>query len=160
MLDASNVSVMGVSLGGIAGGNFAAVANTSMGGDLSALDGMFSVAAASLESPGAGIAQFLLESPSFGPLIKSLLLSQASPEFAALVAGTYPAGATEAQTSGLVQPFLDALSDAQLASVNATFNQFAFAAQTSLDGADPISFVNALGMNTPTHVMTVVPVQQ
>ena len=156
MLDASNVSVMGVSLGGIAGGNFAAVANTSMGGDLSALDGMFSVAAASLESPGAGTAQFLLESPSFGPLIKSLLLSQASPEFAALVAGTYPAGATEAQTSGLVQPFLDALSDAQLASVNATFNQFAFAAQTSLDGADPISFVNALGMNTPTHVMTVV----
>ena len=156
MLDKSNVSVMGVSLGGIAGGNFAAVANTSMGGDLSALDSMFSVAAASLESPGAGTAQFLLESPSFGPLIKSLLLAEASPEFAGLVAATYPDGATEAQTSGLVQPFLDALSDAQLAAVNATFNQFLFAAQTSLDGADPISYVGALGMNTPTHVMTVV----
>ena len=41
----------------------ASVANTSMGGDLAALDGMFAVKQASLESPGGGVAQFLLSQP-------------------------------------------------------------------------------------------------
>jgi len=83
--DTSRVSIMGVSLGAITGGNFAALANTSMGGDLAALDGMFAIKQASLESPGGGAAQFLIESPSFGPLIKGLLLSQASDDFVALL---------------------------------------------------------------------------
>lgn len=155
-LDATNVSIMGVSLGGITGGNFAAVANTSMGGDLAALDGMFAVNAAALESPGAGTAAFLLESASFGPLIKSLLLEQSSPEFANLVASTYPDGATEDQKSALVAPFFAQLSDAQVAAINGVFSQFSFAAQTSLDAADPISYVATLGANTPTLVQTVV----
>ncbi|MET1219187.1 MAG: VolA/Pla-1 family phospholipase [Glaciecola sp.] len=155
-LDANNVSVMGVSLGAITGGNFAAVANTSMGGALAALDGMFEVKAAALESPGAGTAAFLLESASFGPLIKSILMEQAIPEFAALVASTYPDGASEDQKAGLVAPFFASLSAEQAAAINAVFTQFMFAAQTSLDAADPISYVSTLGMNTPSLVLTVV----
>ncbi|MBE1288192.1 MAG: hypothetical protein GJ671_10865 [Alteromonadaceae bacterium] len=159
-LDATNVSVMGVSLGAIGGGNFAAVANTSMGGDLAALDGMFAIQAASLESPGAGIANFLLESVAFGNLIKGLLLGQSSVDFQNFVVATNGlesyAQATDEMNAAAVPTFMAALTDAQLAEVNGTFNQFAFAAQSMMDAADPINYVSTLGMNTPTHVMTVV----
>ncbi len=50
---------------------------------------MFAVKQASLESPGGGVAQFLLESAAFGPLIKGLLLSQASEDFVALLNQLY-----------------------------------------------------------------------
>jgi Pla-1/cef family extracellular lipase len=156
-LDKTNVSIMGVSLGAINGGNFAAVANQSMGGDLAALDGMFAIKTASLESPGAGIASFLLESNAFSPLIKALLLSESSPDFQNFLAATYgDAPYTEAQQVAAVTNFLAALSAEQLAGVNAVFSQFIFAAQTVLDATDPINYVQLLASNTPSHVMTVV----
>jgi len=156
-LDASNVSIMGVSLGAINGGNFAAIANQSMGGDLAALDGMFEIKAASLESPGTGIASFLLESVAFSPLIKALLLNESSADFQNFLAATYgDAPYAEAQLVAGVTTFLSALSDQQLAGVNAVFSQFIFAAQTVLDATDPINYVELLASNTPSHVMTVV----
>jgi hypothetical protein len=160
-IDPTNVSVMGVSLGAIGSGNFAAVANTSMGGDLAALDGMFAIQAASLESPGAGIAPFLLESVAFGNLIKGLLLGQSSVDFQNYVVATTEgvdafADATDEMVAAAVPGFLAALTPEQLAGVNATFNQFLFAAQTMMDAADPINYVATLGANTPIHVMTVV----
>ncbi|MBT0586448.1 VolA/Pla-1 family phospholipase [Alteromonas oceanisediminis] len=154
-IDASRVSVMGVSLGAITGGNFAAVANSSLGNPL--IDGLFGVTAASLESPGGGTAQFLIESPAFGGLIKGLLLSESSEDFNALLVQLYGStDVTEAQLVAAVNTFLDNLTPAQLAQVNGVFNQFAFAAQTSLDSADPINFGQRLGSNTPVHMMTVV----
>ncbi|CAB9493962.1 VolA/Pla-1 family phospholipase [Alteromonas macleodii] len=155
--DMSRVSVMGVSLGAMTGGNFAAVANTSMGGDLAALDGMFAVRQASLESPGGGVAQFLLESPSFGPLIKGLLLSQASEDFVALLNQLYETtDVTEEQLSAAVTIFEDNLTAEQAAEVNAVFAEFAFAAQTVMDAGDPTNYAQTLGSNTPVHMMTVV----
>ena len=149
------VSVMGVSLGGITGGNFAAVANSSLGNP--AIDALFALDAASLESPGGGTAQFLLESPAFGGLIKGLLLSQASPDFVALLNQLYgTTDVSEPQLVAAVDGFLGALSAEQLAGVNAVFSQFAFAAQTALDAADPINYGETLGMNTATHMLTVV----
>lgn len=149
------VSVMGVSLGGITGGNFAAVANSSLGNP--AIDALFALDAASLESPGGGTAQFLLESPAFGGLIKGLLLSQASPDFVALLNQLYgTTDVSEPQLVGAVDAFLGALSAEQLAGVNAVFSEFAFAAQTVLDASDPINYGETLGMNTATHMLTVV----
>ena len=155
--DMSRVSVMGVSLGAITGGNFAALANQTMGDELAALDGLFAVNAASLESPGGGIAQFLIESPSFGPLIKGLLLTESSPEFAALLTQLY--GSTDVTRERLVAAvtqFEAALSAEQAAAVQSTLGEFAFAAQTVLDSVDPNNYAALLGDNTPVHMMTVV----
>ena len=155
--DMGRVSIMGVSLGAITGGNFASVANTSMGGDLAALDGMFAVKQASLESPGGGVAQFLLESAAFGPLIKGLLLSQASEDFVALLNQLYETtDVSEAQLRAAVSIFEDNLTAEQAAAVNAVFAEFAFAAQTVMDAGDPTNYAEVLGSNTPVHMMTVV----
>lgn len=156
-INASDVSVMGVSLGAITGGMFASLANTPFEGPLEALSGLYSIKAASLESPGGGLATFLLESPSFGPLIKGFLLSEASPEFAAFLMDTF--GTTDVTEAQLVQGtngFLAALDAEQTAGVNAILGQFAFAAQTMVDSSDPINYFTSLGMNTPVHMMTVV----
>lgn len=156
-IDMNNVSVFGVSLGAITGGNFAAVANTGFEGALSAFDGMFAIQAASLESPGGGTANFLLESAAFGPLVKGLLLSQGSPDFQAFLISTFgTVNVSEAQLVGAVNGFLAALTPDQLAGANALFNQFAFAAQTMIDSADPINYFTNLASNTPVHMMTVV----
>ena len=151
------VSVMGVSLGAMTGGNFAAVANTSLGGDLAQLDSLFAVNAASLESPGGGVAQFLIESPSFGPLIKGLLLSESSEEFQGLLMQLYgTTDVTREELVAAVTQFEQALTPAQAAAVEATLNEFAFAAQTVLDSGDPNNYASTLGDNTPVHMMTVV----
>ncbi|MEW9796819.1 VolA/Pla-1 family phospholipase [Alteromonas sp. CYL-A6] len=155
--DLSRVSLMGVSLGAMTGGNATAIANTSMGGDLAALDGMFAIKQASLESPGGGTAQFLLESPSFGPLIKGLLLSESSDAFNAFLEAQYETtDVSEAELVQAVGIFLDNATDAQLAQINAVFSQFAFAAQTALDAGDPNNYAKTLGETTPVHMMTVV----
>ena len=151
------VSVMGVSLGAMTGGNFAAVANTSLGGDLAALDGLFAVNAASLESPGGGVAQFLIESPSFGPLIKGLLLSESSEEFQGLLMQLYgTTDVTREELVAAVTQFEQALTPAQAAAVEATLNEFAFAAQTVMDSGDPNNYAGSLGESTPVHMMTVI----
>lgn len=155
--DMSNVYFMGVSLGAIAGTDFTALTNESMDGDLAALDGLYRVQAASLESPGGGLAQFLIESPSFGPLIKGLLLSSASEDFQSLLVQLY--GSTDVTQSQLVEAvtlFFDNLTESQLATVEGVFDEFAFAAQTVLDAADPVNYAQTLGENTPVHMMTVV----
>jgi Pla-1/cef family extracellular lipase len=156
-IDTSNVSVFGVSLGAITGGNFASVANTGFEGPLAAFDGLFAVQAASLESPGGGTANFLLESAAFGPLVKGLLLSQGSPEFQAFLIDRYGSvSVSEDDLTEGVGIFLNAISPEQLASANALFAQFAFAAQTVIDSSDPINYFETLASNTPVHMLTVV----
>ncbi len=156
-IDTSRVSIMGVSLGAITGVNFGAIANSTMGGDLAALDGMYAVTAASLESPAGGIANFLLESPEFGPVIQGQLLLQASEDFVNFVTQTFGTTAlTTAQYRQAVPGFLDALTAEQLASINAVFAEFAFAAQTVIDAGDPTNYGAILGSNTPVHMLTVV----
>jgi Pla-1/cef family extracellular lipase len=156
-IDTSNVSVFGVSLGAMTGGNFAAVANTGFAGPLSAFDNMFAIQAASLESPGGGIGNFLLDSAAFGPLVKGLLLSQGSPDFQAFLLATFgTVNVSEAELVGSVIGFLGALSPEQLAGANALFSQFSFAAQTMIDSSDPINYFTKLASNTPVHMMTVI----
>lgn len=156
--DSNTVSVIGVSLGAITGGTFAAVANSPMQGQLAALNPMFAVNAAVLESPGGGIANFLRESRQFGPLIKALLISGTVPEFGQLLSQLYPGQTqyTEEQQTAALEPFLAALSDEQRAEIEANIASFIFAAQTVLDAGDPINYGETLGANTPTLMLTVV----
>ncbi len=153
-IDTSKVSMMGVSLGAITGANFSALANSTLGND--ALDAMFAIRASSLESPASGIGNFLLESPDFGPLIKALLMLQTSEDFQAFVAGNYGENPTEAQLREAATNFFAVLNAEQLASINAIFAEFGFAAQTILDAGDPTAYAELLGSNTPVHFMTVV----
>nr|WP_136252427.1 VolA/Pla-1 family phospholipase [Ningiella ruwaisensis] len=156
-INGTDVSAMGVSLGAITGGNFASLANTPFEGQLAPLSGLFNVQAVSLESPGGGLAQFLLESAAFGPLIKGFLLSEASADFQAFLQATYGStDVTEAQLVEATNNFLAALTPEQAAGVNAVFAQFAFAAQTVSDQSDPINFFETLGQNTNVHMITVV----
>lgn len=156
-IDSGNVSVMGVSLGAINGGMFAAMANTPLPGDAAPFSSLYSVKAASLESPGGGIANFLLESAAFGGLVKGSLLQQSSSDFQqALLAQFGTVNVSETQLTAATAQFLGALSDEQLAEVNGLFAQFAFAAQTMTDSSDPINYFTRLGENTPVHMMTVV----
>ncbi|MCW8108532.1 hypothetical protein OPS25_08490 [Alteromonas ponticola] len=158
--DLSRVSVMGVSLGAMTGGNFAAVANTTMGDELGALDGMYAVKEASLESPGGGVATFLLESPTFGDLVKGSLLRESSPEFVALLGQLYPetapADLSDEELVAAVGEFDENATPEQLAEVQSTLSRFAFAAQTVLDAGDPNNYGKMLGENTPVHMMTVI----
>lgn len=156
-INSNNVSVMGVSLGAITGGMFASLANSPIEGDAAPFSALYNIQAASLESPGGGIANFLLESPSFGPLVKGSLLSAGSTDFQAFLAATFPDSVpSEAQIVQATVQFLAALTDEQAAAVNSLFAQFAFAAQTMTDSSDPINYFTKLGENTPVHMMTVV----
>lgn len=156
-IDPSNVSLLGVSLGAINGGMFAAVANESLGGDLAAFDSLYKVNAVSLESPGGGLAQFLIESPSFGPLIKASLLFASSEDFQTYLNTVFGTLAvSEAQLVTGYNDFVTLLDADTLASIEAIFGEFAFAAQTMVDSADPLSYYPSLTASTPTHMLTVV----
>ncbi|MBU2891909.1 lipase [Colwellia sp. D2M02] len=153
-IDASKVQVVGHSLGAIASVNFTALANTPLN---PALDGLFKVSSASLAMPGAMIANFLMESGDFSPLIKGNLTYKASPAFKAMVDAAYPEGATEAELRATFKAFYSALTPEQQAGLDATFAQFGFAAQTVVDSADPVNYAGIMAMtNTATHLIEVV----
>ncbi|MBO1255524.1 hypothetical protein J3L16_07495 [Alteromonas sp. 5E99-2] len=156
-INPQNVSVMGVSLGAITGGTFAAVANTPFEGDLAPLNSLFEVQTAVLESPGGGIANFLLESPAFGPEVRANLLLGGLEDFQQLILTNF--GTIDIPRETLIatsDEFLAALNEEQTEEVNAVFSQFIFAAQSVLDAGDPINYGGILGGNTPTLMLTVV----
>lgn len=165
-LDGSNVFYVGHSLGAIAGTVFTAVANDPQ--DMVTTNGMalpnFSVRATSLMAPGGSIANFLLASPSFGPVVKSQLLFSAEPEFASAALA-----AAEAQGIAPTSPqfqnvliavydqFWAGLSAAEQAEINGVFEQFAFAAQSVVDSGDPINYVAEVAADeSPIHLIEVV----
>lgn len=163
-IDGSRVFFVGHSLGAITGTAFTAMANTPMTGALAPASGLFKVSASSLMAPGGSVANLLLGSPSFGPVIKSQLLYAANADFAAAVNGAAAAqgiGPTNPAFQGLLiqvyNQFWASLSDAQKAQINGVFEQFAFAAQSVIDSADPINYArNVIETESPIHLIEVV----
>jgi Pla-1/cef family extracellular lipase len=155
-LNPNEVSLMGVSLGAMTGGNFAGIANSSMGGSLAGLDYMFSIQTAALESPGGGVANFLLESKEFSPLIKSLLTASSSDEFEKFLIENQVNPEDQAALIIAYDNFYTALSDEAKEAINSVFNEFVFAAGTVLDSGDPMNYANLIGSNTPVVGFTVV----
>ncbi|MDN4501189.1 lipase [Alteromonadaceae bacterium BrNp21-10] len=160
LLDGTNVSFLGHSLGAITGVSAVALANNTLGGELAAFDGMYSVRAASLASPGGSVAAFLSESPSFGNLIKGTLMVSASEDFEAALTQYMQANqipeATGEVLAGFFPAFYAQLTAVQKAEVDATFDSFFFAAQTILDAGDPNNYAALLGATTPVHMFEVV----
>ncbi len=163
-VDGSRVFLVGHSLGGMTGTVFTAMANTEMSGALQPASGLFSVEASSLMAPGGSIANLLLGSPTFGPVIKAQLLYAANDDFAAAVnqaaqnAGVAPSDpAFQGLLVNVYTQFWSGLNDSQRASINALFDQFAFAAQTVVDSADPINYArNVIATESPIHLIEVV----
>ena len=71
-VDPANVYFMGHSLGGLTGVNAVAVANTPTGN--TDLDNLYKIKAAVFANPGSSIGNFLVESGSFGPLVKASIV--------------------------------------------------------------------------------------
>ncbi len=155
-LDASNVFFAGQSLGSIIGTGAVAMANQSLSNvnpALAAFDGLYEIQAASFHVPGGGIASFLLESASFGNLVRGSLFAQTSPEFQAFLGqfaaeNNIPIGLA---VSPAFEQFSQGFTPEQAAAAEATFAAFAFAAQTIIDSSDPNNFGELLA-DTPVHV--------
>ncbi|BDX06702.1 VolA/Pla-1 family phospholipase [Planctobacterium marinum] len=157
-IDPTNVHFMGQSLGSITGIGTVATANTPMSGDLAAFNSMFEFKTAGLSVPGGGIAQFLIESAGFGPLVSASVLAGGSESFQVAL-GTY------AQTNGvpvsqaLIPAYLQYVGErtaAQAAADAAIIGQFAFAAQTVIEGGDPNNYAARLAATTPVLLHEVV----
>lgn len=160
-IDGTNVSFIGHSLGAISGINTLALANAELnaGVDASdALDTLFAIQSGSLAMPGVGVANFLMESPAFGNLIKANLTLNLSSDFQALLTSLYPqADYSEAELVGVYQQFLTALTEEQTASLQTNFASFTFAAQSIIDAGDPVNYAPMLAnTETPLHLIEVV----
>lgn len=164
LLNTQDVQLLGHSLGAITGTSMVALANTSTG--IAQADALYNIKSTTLAMPGGAVANFLLESGSFGNLIKAnVLLGSAtlSGDFRAFIgescgtnAATYVACASTKFT-----PYLASLTaagkTATLATINATVTQFAFAAQTVIDAGDPNNYAAALNASgSKVHVLEVV----
>lgn len=162
-IDASRVYFTGHSLGAISGTTLSAIANAPTPTLPPEGNALFKVSGSSLMAPGGSIANFLLESNSFGPVIKSQLLYAQSPDFAAAVNAAAANGGvapTDPAFQGLMiqvyNQFWASLSAAEQAAITGLFEQFAFAAQTVVDSADPINYAATAAATTPIHLIEVV----
>lgn len=156
-LDSNNVFFVGQSLGSIIGSAAVNMANSSLqqlDPALAAFDSLYSIKAASLAVPGGGIAQFLIESPSFGALVKGSVLAGVSAEFQQFI--VQYAKENSLSASAAIEPaytaFATQMSAEQQAQANAAFRQFAFIAQTVLDPADANNLLTAM-ITTPVLMM-------
>jgi Pla-1/cef family extracellular lipase len=155
-IDRTNVHFLGHSLGAITGMNFIALTNTALDPQV---DPLFAVNTNTLAMPGVMVANFLMESGAFGDVIKSNLTYSASPEFQGYVAQVHQSETppTEAELVGYYRDFYALLTPEQQGSLNGTFAQFAFAAQTVTDSGDPANYAAMMAATaTPTHLIEVV----
>ncbi len=172
-INPTKVSFIGHSLGGIAGTAAIAMANTPVQSatldddQKAAINNLFKVNTATLAMPGSAIANFLLDSASFGPLIKASVLfgvggeeiGTAFTQFATAQEGCgAPLAAPFAACYNAFEQYLRAQGqDATVAALYAGYNQFAFAAQTVIDSGDPSNYAKHLvASETPTYVIAVV----
>lgn len=146
--DRAKVNFIGHSLGAITGTSFSKIANKET--DNTQLNAAFNVKASVLGMPGGSIANFLLASDSFGATIKSTLLYSANSEFKAAADEAIASGASLEE---FYAGFMAQASDEQVAQINATFEQFAFAAQTVVDSGDPVNYAEDLVENTPVFLI-------
>ena len=163
-LDLSNVQLLGHSLGAIAATGMSAIANTATGN--TALDAAYNLKSVALAMPGGAVANFLFESPAFGPLVKASILlgagGSAEAGYRAFAELNEGCGAALVEPyAACFNPFVNYLQQtgdtATIATMTSAFSQFAFAAQTVTDSGDPNNYAQRLVVaETPTYVIEVV----
>ena len=151
----------GISLGGITGTGFLAIANQN-----DAALPAYQVRAAALAAPGGGIAAFLSESGSFGGLVNASVIAGSGTdlgnELAAFLqtpdascSGIDPANASPffaCQYRAFLAKQQGEGDTAALAEIQATLGQFIFAAQTVLDPSDPNNYAALASASTAIHL--------
>ncbi|MCA1931750.1 VolA/Pla-1 family phospholipase [Rheinheimera sp.] len=162
LLNTQDVQFLGHSLGAISGTSMVALANTTTGN--AQLDALYKIRAATLAMPGGAVANFLLDSASFGPTIKASVLLGAG---GATAQGYIDFATSNSCGAGQSAPYaacfnsfvqaLSATNPTALAALNASFSSFAFAAQTVTDAGDPNNYAAMLAASaTPTYIIEVV----
>ncbi len=166
LLNTQDVQFLGHSLGALTGASMLALANTSLNNPQA--DALYSIKSSTLAMPGGAIANFLLESGAFGNLIKANVMlgsTALANDFKTYIGtscgdGTNPSAylnCASTKVSGYLTSLTTGGKTATLAAINATFSQFAFAAQTVLDAGDPNNYAAALAANgSKVHVIEVV----
>ncbi|WP_115718861.1 VolA/Pla-1 family phospholipase [Gallaecimonas mangrovi] len=140
LLDGTDVSYLGLSLGSIIGSEAVAVGNTATVDPSTDTDysSYFSFNTAALSVPGAGLAGVFAFSPSFADTVKEGLIASSS----------FQTALAAANTSGLEEG--DTGYDTLVNTVYSSFlPEFLFVAQTVIDSADPIAYGSTLADNTP-----------
>lgn len=149
-LDATKVSFLGHSLGALVGLTFTDLANSgvinSATGELLEVN-PYNITTGSYAFPGSGIIGVLINSPSFGPVVKAgLTASQSFIDEIEKAAQKPVEELSEQEYAGYVEAIYPAFASA-----------FNFAGQTILDSADPINNTSMINeAETPTHIMEVI----
>ncbi|WP_305810479.1 VolA/Pla-1 family phospholipase [Photobacterium leiognathi] len=132
----AEVNFAGHSLGAMTGINVASVANRPTGN--ATADQLFAINQFAFANPGAEIPYLLLNSGSFGNLIKGNILASANADFKKQCGDTSIADCYQGYEATLINDGSEN-SLATLGSIYSSFTQFAYAAQTVLDSVDPIN---------------------
>ncbi|QUM89693.1 hypothetical protein HWV03_13220 [Moritella sp. 36] len=158
LLDTQKVSFFGHSLGAMTGISLQATIDRPLpdsNGDGKDGDGdqFFKIDKAAFANPGGGIPYLLLNSVSFGGTVKDGLMKTVSADYRNF-SGAKCASITKTLC---FNAFYDAVKDkpnAQ-ATIDATFQGFAFAAQTVLETADPYALARKVSKDTPVYLAQV-----
>ncbi|WP_318457391.1 VolA/Pla-1 family phospholipase [Photobacterium leiognathi] len=132
----AEVNFAGHSLGAMTGINVASVANRPTGNTTA--DQLFAIHQFAFANPGAEIPYLLLNSGSFGNLIKGNILASANADFKAQCGNNPIADCYQGYEATLINDGSES-SLATLSSIYSSFTQFAYAAQNVLDSVDPIN---------------------
>ncbi|OBU15126.1 lipase [Photobacterium aquimaris] len=152
---AQGVNFIGHSLGAITGVSVANIANRPV--DIPQTDALlFDINALALANPGGEIPYLLLNSGSFGDFVKGNLMATTNSTFAAFCQQQLlqPDVCFNAYQADLIAKG-DASSIATLTAIYATFNSFAYAAQTVLDTIDPTNHAPLVSPNTGLYLAQV-----
>ncbi|UKA07099.1 lipase [Photobacterium damselae subsp. damselae] len=147
------VNFVGHSLGAITGVDVANIANRSIGNEV-ADQTFFNIDAVALANPGAEIPYLLLNSQGFSPLIKGSIVASVDKKFAAQCGNTNLGVCYAVYQNKLINDGTPE-SLATLQALYASFNQFAFAAQTVMDTVDPINHSAFVPKELPVYLAQV-----
>ena len=149
-LDATKVSIQGLSLGGIVGTSVATYANSGLFNpatkELLAVPNYFALTNAALVAPAGGLAGSFAGSSAFSPVLFNTIV--ATDDFQELV--------DAANTQGHAEGTSD-YNDVVRAEYGKFIPSFAFAIQTAVDSIDPINYGAALAASEiPVQVIEIV----
>ncbi|WP_420745598.1 VolA/Pla-1 family phospholipase [Photobacterium damselae] len=147
------VNFVGHSLGAITGVDVANIANRSIGNEV-ADQTFFNIDAVALANPGAEIPYLLLNSQGFSSLIKGSIVASVDKQFAAQCGNTNLGVCYAVYQNKLINDGTPE-SLATLQALYASFNQFAFAAQTVMDTVDPINHSAFVPKELPVYLAQV-----
>ena len=157
LINTQKVSFFGHSLGAMTGINYMATIDKPLPTtDPESSDPavnpnlLFKMENAAFANPGGGVPYLLLNSATFGGTVKHGLMSAANENYAAY-AGAY----CDDDLNACFNNFYNGPGAGAQASINATFQSFAVAAQTVLETADPFALARNISVDTPVYLAQV-----